>query len=209
MFRGQEHSLYLMRDAMSNVLTAIRLISESSAVTDPLVCDFDCGSELHQTEVADFIRGEWKVAEQYWTMTWIYTNRVRGDDGRLAVVGFSSLGPTNWNYPTKKSRKTPVLVIPNLAIAKAYWGGPEGCDRDSRYSPQIMAHVLEQAALWPVPMPAVGLFVHPENAAAIRLYTHYDFEPFHTQWKCKQTGVVYRGYLRRLAPSSLIPAPSP
>lgn len=79
-----------------------------------------------------------------------------------------------------------------------FWGHPPGAAWPDKHSTRIVAHLLGQAAALPGPPPAVGLYVHPDNAAAIKLYERFGFTQFHTAYADKATGAVYHGYVRTL-----------
>ncbi len=154
------------------------------------VADFICGNEAYEAELAEWIRGEALQAMEQGAKVWLYYNE------NLEVVGYGSLGESRWKYPDpRSSKKTTLLVIPAVAIQKAFQGKPEG-DRDQRYSSQIMSDLLATAQQWQGSYPALGLFVHPENVAAIKLYTRFEFRRFEREFKDPKTGQIYHGYVR-------------
>ena len=57
------------------------------------VGNFDCGTESYQSELAGWLPNEAPEAMVKGTKVWLYFNRA-GE-----IVGFGSLGPTNWRYP--------------------------------------------------------------------------------------------------------------
>jgi RimJ/RimL family protein N-acetyltransferase len=126
------------------------------------------------------------------TKVWLYANRAHD------VVVYGSLGLTRWKYPDADSPKTGLVIIPAVAIRRRYWGKPEGVPED-RYSSQIMRYLIAEALAWPGSLPAVGLFVHPDNHAAIRLYERFGFGPFHHVYTDPGSQVTYRSMIRRLA----------
>jgi GNAT superfamily N-acetyltransferase len=158
-----------------------------------LVKDFDCGSEPYQMELADWIRNDALQAVEGGTLVWLYITQT-GD-----VVGYGSLGESNWRYPDYQAKKrSKVLIIPAVALDKAYHGKPEGADRDARFSSQVMRHLIAEAQRWPTPMPALCLFVHPDNEGAIKLYTRFDFQPYPHTYRDREKNVTYQGYARPL-----------
>ncbi|HEY8506143.1 MAG TPA: GNAT family N-acetyltransferase [Gemmataceae bacterium] len=90
------------------------------------------------------------------------------------------------------------MIIPAVAIRKEFWGRPAG-PAEERYSSQIMGHPLDEARGWPGKLPAVGLFVHPDNHAAIRLYERFGFRRFSHSYTDRSSGVTYHGFVRPLA----------
>src|SRR5262249_39102891 len=144
---------------MADLLHSIDLTSEVLAD----VKSFDCGSEPYQTELADWLQKHALAALARGTKVWLYANEA--DEG----VGYGSLGQTRWKYPAADSPKTALIIVPAVAIQKVFWGKPDG-PPDERYSSQIMRHLLSEALAWPGSLPAMGLFVHPDNQAAIKLY---------------------------------------
>lgn len=101
-----------------------------------------------------------------------------------------TLGVTRWQYPDATSRKTELVIVPAVAIRKEFWGSPAG-PQDERYSSQIMRHLLDEARDWPGELPALGLFVHPDNQAAIKLYERFGFHAFSRTCTDTSTGVTY------------------
>ena len=90
----------------------------------------------------------------------------------------------------------PLVIVPAVALRREFWGQPRDDDRNDRYASQIMKHLLTVAEQWPGNPPAVGLYVHPANLAAIKLYERFDFHAFHTSYADKTSGVTYLGYAR-------------
>jgi ribosomal protein S18 acetylase RimI-like enzyme len=82
-----------------------------------------------------------------------------------------------------------------VAIRRPFWGKPDG-PPEERYSSQIMRHLLQEAGAWPGQPPALGLFVHPDNHAAVKLYERFGFQPFHHTFTDQATGAVYRSFVR-------------
>jgi ribosomal protein S18 acetylase RimI-like enzyme len=156
------------------------------------VRDFDYGDEAYQKELADWMRNDAVPALGRGTKVWLYVNQA-GE-----VVGYGSLGVTRWKYPEAASRKVELLVVPAVALRKTFWGKPAGA-KEGRYSSQIMGHLLADALAWPGKLPAVGLFVHPHNQAAIQLYQRLGFRPFPHSYTDPVTGVTYRSFVRPLS----------
>jgi GNAT superfamily N-acetyltransferase len=155
------------------------------------VQDFDCGEQPFQQELAEWIQKDAVPAMARGTKVWLYVNQA-GE-----VVGYGSLGVTRWKYPDAASRRAELLIIPAVALRKAFWGKPDGPPKE-RYSSQIMEHLLAEALAWPGKPLAVGLFVRPENVGAIKLYERFGFRPFGHTYTDPQTGVTYRSFIRPL-----------
>jgi ribosomal protein S18 acetylase RimI-like enzyme len=88
-------------------------------------------------------------------------------------------------------------LIPAVAIQKQFWGKPDG-PREGRYSSQILDHLITEAARLPIDVPVLGLFVHPQNQRAIKVYERAGFQQFTQTYTDKTTGIVYRSMIRPL-----------
>lgn len=117
------------------------------------------------------------------------------------VVGFGSLGTSNWNYPDPSAKRLTVAVIPAVAIQTKWWGKPDG-PREGRYSAQILDHLILEAAKLVLAVPVLGLFVHPSNVRACKVYERAGFQAFSRTYTDKTTGVTYRSMLRLLSPAA-------
>jgi hypothetical protein len=62
-----------------------------------------------------------------------------------------------------------------------------------------MRHLIAEAQGWPIPRPALCLFVHPDNKAVIKLYMRFDFQPYAHTYHDPVKDVTYQGYVRPLA----------
>jgi RimJ/RimL family protein N-acetyltransferase len=154
--------------------------------------ELDCGEEPYQKELAVWLQQDASAALARGTKVWLYVNEA------TEVVGYGSLGQTRWKYPDPDSPKAALLVIPAVALRRPFWGKPEGPAED-RFSSQIMRHLLTEALAWPGTLPALGLFVHPDNHAARKLYERFGFRPFHHTYHDPGTGTTYQSLLRPLA----------
>jgi GNAT superfamily N-acetyltransferase len=150
---------------------------------------FTYGAEPYQQELAHWLLEDSVPAILHGTKVWLYRNRA-GD-----FVGYGSLGLTRWKYPGPASPKTALVIVLAVAIREQFWGKPDGPPED-RYSSQVMRHLLKEAEAWPGQPPAVGLFVHPDNHAAAKLYERFGFQPFFHTYVDRATGVVYRSFIR-------------
>jgi len=157
-----------------------------------LVAGFDSGDEPWQRELSTWLLEESPKEMERGTKVWLYLN------SSSEIVGYGSLGTTRWKYPTADSKRTPIALIPAVAIQRRFQGQPSGAPRESRFSSQILRHLILEAKSWPGQPEVLGLYVHPDNHGAIKLYQRFEFEKFHHEYSDPATGVVYISYLRRL-----------
>ncbi len=164
----------------------------------PLVQDFDCGDEPWEREVADWIKAPLGAHGALDEMdaglrscrVWLYAEQPN------EVVGFGSLGPSRWPSPIG-----PINLIPNVGMRRQYHGQPgPPAPIEERFSMQIMRDLIDEAHKLGQ-SPLLALYVHPQNAKAIRLYTRLGFRNYSKTWTDPQSGVVYQGMiLDRLTP---------
>ncbi len=159
-----------------------------------LVRGHDYGDEPYQQELALWMDNDAVPAHSRGTKIWLYRNQAR------EFIGYSSLGTTRWRYPEPASPRRVLVVVPAVAIRRLFWGKPDG-SQEGRYSSQIMRHLLKEADAWPGQPPAVGLFVHPDNHAAAKLYERFGFQPFFHSYTDPVAGVVYRSFIRPIVRS--------
>ena len=126
---------------------------------------------------------------------WLYATENRD------IIGYGSLAVSRWNYPESANRRVALVLIPAVAIQKQFWGKPDG-PRESRYSSQILDHLLSEAAWLKVDVPVLGLFVHPENKRAIKAYERAGFALFAKTYFDKATGITYLSMIRPIALSA-------
>jgi len=145
----------------------------------PEVVGFDCGSDPWQLEVGKWLSAPvelgrdsaaWCCAND--TSTWLYRLQETNE-----LVGFGSLGQTVWRVDKDKH---PVQILPNVALAKSFHGQPADADPVNRYSRAVLRDLLREAfERHRAGAPALfGLFVHPNNIAAIRLYQAFGLQLF-------------------------------
>jgi GNAT superfamily N-acetyltransferase len=154
-----------------------------------VVSGFDYGEEPYQQELAQWMLHDAVPALARGTRVWLYLNQAAD------CVGYSSLGVTRWKYPDAASPRADLVIIPAVALRRPFWRKPDG-PPEERYSSQIMRHLLKEADDWPDQLPALGLFVHPDNHAAVKLYERFGFQPYSHTSKDRDTGVIYRSFIR-------------
>lgn len=154
----------------------------------PLVADFEFGSEPFDVEIATWLREDSVQAVARGTQIWLYANSAG------QIIGYGSLGTSNWRYPDPDSRRVTLAV----GLRKEFQGCPPGVPREERYSSQIMLHLTAEAERFEPKVPAVGLYVHRDNLRAAKLYERYGFVLFHTSYTDPTTGTEYQGYIRKL-----------
>ncbi len=137
----------------------------------PDVQDFFCGVEPWQVEVAQWIKGELednvfqRMAQG--TEVWLYRGANR------EVVGYGSLGKTEWSWPPPKGPKRVVSIVPYCGLQTRFQGEPKEAPRDARYAYQILRDLVAKAARQGTGV--LGLFVDEENKRAIKFYEHVGF----------------------------------
>src|SRR5262249_48350007 len=131
---------------------------------------FNCGSDPWETELSDWIKGDANVDDTALgvlrlgtSRVWLYRLPSTGE-----VVGFSSLGTSQWSYPKPKDDKITVSILPNVAVQSQYHGKPDNVTADMKYSAQIMGHLLYEARI--LGNRILGLFVDAQNAKARAFY---------------------------------------
>lgn len=158
-----------------------------------LVQGFDCGDEPWQTEVSGWIQGPVLEDMKRWeTEVWLYLT----SDGE--IVGYGSLGRTRWQWPAETDRRQFISIIPNVGIRRVFWGKPLG-DRDQRYSSLIVDDLIAEAQERQSDrLPLLGLFVHPLNEQAKRLYRRKGFRAFSKRQWVEETQAWYESMLLTL-----------
>lgn len=138
---------------------------------------FSCGKEPWSKHVGEWICGSDVLdsMSKYKTQVWLFET-VTGE-----VVGFASLGTSNWKWPLPHGGSSTIILIPMLGIDYRHQGQPP--DPDWRYSHQILSHLLAESHKihreWagnPAPPQWLLLMVHRDNSRAIRFYQRCGFE---------------------------------
>jgi hypothetical protein len=135
------------------------------------VANFQCGGLPYQWPLATWIKEKSLPALESKTRIWLYETEDH------CLVGYGSVGTTKWTIADMGEVK--ILVIPALAVQEIYWCKPAGVPREDQFSYQIIRHLKTQAIVRlknsPVLKPKLGLFVHPDNEPAKRLYANTGF----------------------------------
>ncbi len=145
----------------------------------PDLAQFDCGSGKWAEAATEWIQGSevWKSIKNRKTRVWLYRN------DRDVLVGFGSLGITRRKWPPPDGQHGNLQIIPMLGLDQHIHGKPP--DRRWRYSHQMMSHLRYEAIRTLTQHVSSGrstlrlltLYVHQDNAAAIRLYQQFGLTP--------------------------------
>jgi len=85
-------------------------------------------------------------------------------------------------------------MIPMLGIQSQFKRQPEG-DGERHFSEQILDDLTHEALQHADRLAMIGLYVHPDNAPAIRFYKRSGFTDFDKTWTDPDTGVKYPSML--------------
>lgn len=173
----------------------------------PLVSDFNCAeaepAKFWEEEINDWIRMDPAAGDGalFWmrkgTQVWLYANEV--DE----VVGYGSLCESRWPDPAVvekvlKIKRVPISLIPAVGLDRRFQRGPDGTEREERYSMKILRHLIREACRHANRQPFLGLYVHPHNEKAIRLYRREHFEDFSQKYRHEEAGVEYLSMILKL-----------
>jgi len=173
----------------------------------PLVSDFNCSEEepakLWEEEINDWIRMEPATEDGalFWmgkgTQVWLYVNE---ED---EVVGYGSLCESRWPDPAvvekvPKIKRVPISLIPAVGLDRRFQKKPDGAEREERYSTKILRHLIREARRHVNRQPFLGLYVHPQNEKAIRLYQREHFENFAQKYWHEKAGLDYVSMILKL-----------
>jgi GNAT superfamily N-acetyltransferase len=165
----------------------------------PEVSNFDCGNELWEIEVASWLKAEPSNPDSASALqkagrcsVWVYRHPSTDD-----IVGFTSLGTSRWKWPAPNSKRVMVNIIPHFAVAKDFWGQPDG-PRAERFSTQMLIDVVSEARSVQGVLPLLGLFVHEHNGRAIQFYKAHGFEFFDHRFEDDATGAHYPAMIVKL-----------
>jgi GNAT superfamily N-acetyltransferase len=111
-----------------------------------------------------------KSVTQFGTKVWLF--RRESDD---QLIGFGSLGRTRRRWPPPSGQYVNLPIIPQLAVDVKFHGQP--ANDPPRYSHQILGHLIAEARemAHEVGSAVLLLYVHEQNARAMRLYEEFDF----------------------------------
>jgi ribosomal protein S18 acetylase RimI-like enzyme len=154
--------------------------------------DFHCGDEPWEVEVSTWIKSTdpdnsaLADSAKWGTRVWVYLN------GAGNVIGFGSLGLTDWtlnddflihltDHPppqplakAKKKDREPVVIIPMVGLHRDFHGLPKG-QEEVRYGKQVLLDLRAQAAVMGQDRRALVLSVNPDNKRAIHFYVNNKF----------------------------------
>jgi GNAT superfamily N-acetyltransferase len=162
----------------------------------PAVEDFECGGQVYEVEVSDWIQNKGPgcvidAMERWGTQVWLYVNE------QNELVGFGSLGKTKWNWPDSSDNRVAVNLIPSVGLRSRFRGQPDG-PPEERYSTLIVLDLIAEARRITDVNPVLGLFLHPDNQVAMRFYKRLGFADFHQRSKGDDPGIQYIGMILRL-----------
>jgi hypothetical protein len=156
----------------------------------PSVQDFDCGDEAYEKEVADWLKGAEGADSAITSINhptkpsrvWLYK---LGKE----IIGFGALAKTDWRWPGKNNDpKLPLSILIWIGVQKKYWGQPSG-PKEERYAAQILDDLVAEASDDAKTHPVLGLFVHKDNARAIRFYKNAGFSD-ELEQRVERTGLA-------------------
>lgn len=161
-------------------------------ILHPAVQSFYCGNEPWEREVSDWIKGGpdgqsgviVDMQRPSGCEVWLYRTQ------NNILVGFGSLSEPPWPYPLKGDPHP--NLIPMLGVRREFWGEPRDVPKAERYSAQIMDDLQNEARKHSDRSPAIVLYVHPDNARAIKFYKEAGFDFYTRKWRDPATNVVYR-----------------
>jgi GNAT superfamily N-acetyltransferase len=165
----------------------------------PAVQTFVCGNQPWELPLAVWIKAGPDVEtgalfemrkRRGKLQVWLHVN------DKNELVAYSSLGESNWRWPTPRDLRIPLSIIPNVAIQKQFQGQPADLPR---YSSQILEHLIFEARQHTNRQPLLGLYVDPRNAAAIKVYQRTGFVDFRDRTD-PDDGITYKGMILKLQP---------
>jgi GNAT superfamily N-acetyltransferase len=137
---------------------------------------FRCENAPWELQISDWIKNARTGALDYVhrgkCRVWLY----RTEAGEL--VGYGSLGSSNWNWPSADDPRVPINIIPYVGVREEFWSQPPG-PKGERFSAQILDDLVDEALRQRDRHPALGLFVHEDNHRAIAFYRNSGFTMFH------------------------------
>jgi GNAT superfamily N-acetyltransferase len=154
------------------------------------VQSFHCGTEEWELEVSNWLKGDSSIdsaaaAIQKGSKVWLY--RLNGGP----IVGFGSLGKTEWRWTGKKDPKVPVSIILFYGVHNEFKKKPPSNNPSDHYSGQIFEDLIEEAKEVCDTRPILGLCVDARNKKAIELYKRFGFTDELSPYVDKKTNVTY------------------
>jgi ribosomal protein S18 acetylase RimI-like enzyme len=159
----------------------------------PEVQSFDCGDEPWAITINEWIKSGDAVTNmrKRGTKIWLYYVN-------YALVGYGSLGVTNWPILFPEEPKKPVLILPNLGVQKQ--------EKRKGYGTFICKHLIgeaqtlyrERVAKGKPIAPLLGLLVDPRNGDAKSLYKSVGFSEYSYSHYEPDDGVRYEGMAKLL-----------
>jgi ribosomal protein S18 acetylase RimI-like enzyme len=138
---------------------------------------FRCGSQPHETPLAQWIKLHSAEAIARRNKVWLY--RLTSVDGPLVGYGSMATGKVMTTEPGNGQREVKAYEIPMLALHEDYWGKPKGItDPEEKFSRQIVRHLQQQASEAQKSGERerlLALYVHPNAEPAQKLYEDCGF----------------------------------
>lgn len=141
------------------------------------VQNFSCGDEDWSIKMSEWISGTPCIMSMNrGTEVWLFSN----DAG--TIVGFGSVGVTDWPWPEPGCPKEKICIIPAMAVHKAFQG--------NGYSRRIIRFLVGRAITYR--LFGLALYVNPQNEAAIELYRSENFAMLPDTYKgnCKMVLIL-------------------
>jgi hypothetical protein len=138
---------------------------------------FHCGSEPHETPLADWIKNESAAQITGGCKVWLY--RLDSKDGPLVGYGSYSTGKITTTEPDKSEKEIKMYEIRMLALHKDFWGCPKGVIPEEKYSRRIVHHLqheVREAQKRGSRQRLLTLYVHPNATHAQDLYLACGFK---------------------------------
>ncbi len=133
---------------------------------------FRCGSQPHETPLADWIKQHAESHIATGCKVWLY--RLGAPDGELVGYGSLSTGKIKTTERDGSERVIKMYEIPMLALHEDYWGKPKNAqDVEDKYSRQIVRHLqaaAKEAQKGGQRERLLTLYVHPDAEHAQSLY---------------------------------------
>lgn len=132
------------------------------------ISGFDCGTEPYARTMADWITGVGvQTSIQRGTAVWLFYT-----DDDSGLIGFGSLGTTDWRLPTQSDPPSTVSIIPALAVSTSFQR-----QRPHEESPTYARMILDFLIVKAVEAgrDRLVLYVDKRNEPAIQLYRKAGF----------------------------------